>query len=147
MPAEVTLSPISSKNLLQVIRLELNEGEEKFVAPNANSIAQAYTEPNTTPLAICQDGKPVGFVYYGQFEEDNGEYWIARLMVDKNHRRKGLGQTGIRLVLERLKAVSCEEVFLSIVPANSDARALYEKMGFHNTGRIEDGEEVYSYKF
>ncbi len=146
--ANITLRPITNQNFKEVIQLKVNEDETKFVAPNAYSIAQAYVEHGAYPMAIYADEKPVGFTMYGQFEEDEGDYWIARLMVDKNHRRQGYGEAAMRIAIDEMRRnEDCEKIFVSFVPGNVDAQLLYEKLGFLDTGMIVDGELVYVIKF
>lgn len=144
----VTLQAITIQNLHPIIRLTLKDDEKGLVYPNSFSIAEAYVEHNTTPLGIYADDTPVGFLFYGQFEEDKGEYWVARLMIDKNHRRKGYAETAMRLLLKELsEKKDCKQVFLSFVPTNGVAQALYDKLGFEDTGKIVDKEKLYVYKF
>ena len=46
------------------------------------SLAQAFVQPECIPLALYAENKPVGFVMYA-LDEDDHEYWIYRLMIDK----------------------------------------------------------------
>lgn len=144
----ITLQPITSQNFRPIIKLTVRDDEKGMVAPNMFSIAEAYVEPKTIPLGIYADGAPVGFLYYGQFEGDNGEYWIARLMIDKDHRRKGYAEATMRVLLNELREKEdCNEVFLSFVPKNAAAKALYDKLGFEDTGKMVDKEKLYVYRF
>ena len=144
----ITLRPITNKNFKAIIQLKVHEGESKFVAPNVYSIAEAYVEHGAYPMAIYADEKPVGFTLYGQFEEDEGDYWVARLMVDKSHRRQGYGEIAMRIAIDEMgRNEDCEKIFVSFVPGNVDAQLLYEKLGFLDTGMIEEGELVYVLKF
>ena len=144
----ITLQPITIQNLRSIISLNLRNDEKGLVFPNVYSIAEAYVEPNTTPFAIYAGETPVGFLFYGQFEEDKGEYWVARLMIDKDHRRKGYAEAAMRTLLDELQEKEdCKEVFLSFVPTNAAAQALYDKLGFEDTGKIVDKEKLYVYRF
>lgn len=145
--AEVSLQPISRHNFKQIVKLKLNEGEDKFVAPNMYSIAEAYVEPDTFPMAVLHDEIPVGFMLFGRFIEDKGEYWIGRLMVDKDYRRLKIGERATKLALSDMKGLGAKRVFISFVPGNDEARALYEKLGFKDTGRVEEKEAVYCLEF
>ncbi len=144
----VTLQAITVQNLHSIISLNLKDVEKDLVFPNVYSIAEAYVEHNTTPLAIYADDTPVGFLFHGQFEEDKGEYWVARLMIDKDHRRKGYAEAAMQTLLDELREKEdCKEVFLSFVPTNAAAQALYNKLGFEDTGKIVDKEKLYVYRF
>ena len=48
----VTLQPLTRDNLWAVVELQLHPGQEAFVAPNIDSIANAYVEPTFVPLAV-----------------------------------------------------------------------------------------------
>ncbi len=144
----ITLQPITIQNFRSIIKLTVRDDEKGLVFPNVRSIAEAYVKRKTTPLGIYADDTPVGFLYYGQFEEDKGEYWVARLMIDKDHRRKGYAEVAMRLVLDKLQEKEdCKEVFLSFVPKNAAAQALYDKLGFEDTGKIVDKEKLYVFRF
>lgn len=53
----------------------------------------------------------------------------------------------ILLVIEEMKKLEgCNEIYLSTEPNNKRGKKIYEKLGFKNTGRIVDGEELYCLK-
>ena len=64
--ADVRLEPITSDNLLAVLRLNPGAIGERMVATNAVSIAQASVSANAVPCAIVAGAgdaaKPVGFI-------------------------------------------------------------------------------------
>ncbi len=138
------LVPVSRVNFKRVVKLKVEEHEEKFVAPNMYSIAEAYVEPETYPMAIYYRHEPVGFMLYGKFIEDKGEWWIGRLMVDKAHRRQGIAERASKIAIENMKKLGADKnIFVSFVPTNVEAKQLYKKLGFVDTGREESKETVY----
>ncbi len=140
----LVLKEITTDNFHKVLKLELFEEEKKFVANNYYSIAEAYVEKKTFPKAIHYNDTPIGFTLYGQFEEDRGEYWIARLMIDKNHRRQGFAEKAMLLAINEMASrADCDKIFLSFVPGNEAAKALYVKLGFKDTGKRSGNEEIY----
>jgi diamine N-acetyltransferase len=62
----VTLRPLTRDNLWDVVELKLHPGQEAFVAPNIDSIANAYVEPTFVPLAVHAGEALVGFAMPGQ---------------------------------------------------------------------------------
>ncbi len=65
-------------------------------------------------------------------------------MTDKDQQGKGYGRSAIVLIVDQIKQTyACNEIFLSFVPTNTTARKLYERIGFRDTGRIEDEELVF----
>ena len=139
----VTLEQITPQNYCECINLKVADGQEKFVATNVVSIAQAKIYPTANPFAVYAEDEMVGFVMYG-YDEDDERFYLARLMIDAKHQGKGYGKAATLRVIEKLKRVDdCREIFLSFVPENTGAERLYESVGFERTGEISaDGEVV-----
>lgn len=142
---DITLRDIDEKNFLAVVGLKVADGQQGFVAPNVFSIAQSKVCPHFDPQAIYSDDEPVGFALYGR-DPEKESYWIVRLMIDAAHQGKGLGNAAIRELISRMsERPDCTEVFLSFVPGNESAEALYRKVGFRPTGDLDDGEIIMRY--
>lgn len=138
--ATISLRKINKDNWLDVLRLETLPEQAGFVASNAFSLAEAYVFPDAIPLAIYSDDTLVGFTLYG-YDDDDGYHWIARLMIDRRHQRKGYGRAAMEQVIERLRAdPECPCVQIGWDPENTAAAALYESLGFRRTGQILEGE-------
>ena len=128
----ITLREINRDNFHNVIGLSVFEGQEVFVASNIYSLAQAKAQPECMPLAIYNDDTLVGFVMYCMDYEDK-EYWIYRLLIDRNHQKKGYGKFAMQQVIDRVKedkAYSKLYVSFQIEPENTVAKTLYESLGF-----------------
>lgn len=81
---------------------------------------------------------------YGYCYEANF-YEICRLMIDHKYQGKGYGKVTLEKVIEEMKSFKdCNEVFLSFEPENQIGRKLYESFNFKNTGKIIEGELLYS---
>lgn len=73
------------------VRSLLVSGEQKsFVVSNGDSLDEAEDNPGCVPLIIRAQGLPVGFAMYA-LDEDDGNYWIYRLMIDARFQGKGYG--------------------------------------------------------
>lgn len=143
----VTLKDVDKENFKRCVELVVREDQENFVASNVYSIAQSKVEPTYTTQAVYDGDEMVGFVMYG-YDTDDGGYWIARVMIDKNQQGKGYGRAAMEEVVKRLRETpDCREVALSIEPENEVARKLYESLDFKKTGEVEQGEEVMRLKF
>lgn len=140
----ITLRKIDMYNFAKVIRLEVDESQQDFVTSNAFSLSQAYVMPECRPLAIYNGMSPVGFAMYA-LDRDEHEYWVYRLMIDKNHQRKGFGREAMRLLIEHIKkeAPDRDRLFISFEPTNEGAKRLYTSLGFVPDNREVDGETVY----
>ena len=142
MTVSVVLRPLDRDNLWDVVELKLHPGQEAFVAPNIDSIANAYVEPTFVPLAVYAGEALVGFAMYGQ-HPDTGAWWVIRLMIDREHQGQGYGRAAMEAVIPMMaKRVGCAEIVTSFNPANAVAARLYESLGFRPTGEIADDEPL-----
>lgn len=143
----ITLQNITRDNFHGVLRLAVLDEQKDFVASNIYSLAQAKAQPECVPLAIYCNNDLVGFMMYCMDMEDQ-EYWIYRLMVDKQHQQKGYGSAAMNKVLEILRQdTEHNKLYISVEPENEVAIKLYEKMGFVADGRVLDGEVVYCMQY
>ena len=140
--AEVTLREVTADTVRAVCRLQVGPGQERFVAPNAVSIAQAYFEPKAWFRAIYAGEEPVGFVMLYD-DPEKPEYYLWRLMVAGDHQRRGHGRAALGLVVDRVRSrPGARELLTSCVPGDGGPRPFYEALGFAATGEVHDGEEV-----
>ncbi|MGG0664581.1 GNAT family N-acetyltransferase [Viridibacillus arvi] len=145
------LIEIDKSNWLKVIYLTTNKESmpticEEFVASNALSIVQALFEKTWITKAIEVEDQLIGFTMYG-FSEEQKFFELCRIMIDRKFQGNGYGPKAILLVIEEMRKLEgCNEIYLSTEPNNKRGKKIYEKLGFKNTGRIVDGEELYCLK-
>lgn len=140
--AIVTLREITAANVNDILKLKVKPEQEKFVASNAKSIAEAHFEPKAWFRAIYADDMPVGFV---QLIDDSSTpaYFIWRFMIDGAHQGKGYGRRALQLVIDYVRSrPNAREVTLSFVPAEGGPEPFYRSMGFMPTGEMEEAEVV-----
>lgn len=142
----VTLRTVNRDNLSAVLDMKVAQEQERFVAPNILSLAQAAAMPEMRPRAVYTDETPVGFVMYG-FDEEENTICIDRLMIDSTQQGKGYGREALRLTVEEIRQAKPirDVIYLSFVPDNTAAQTLYEHFGFVPDGRVADGEKVYRF--
>ena len=140
----VTLRPVTRGNLSAVLDLQVSVEQRRFVAPNVLSLAQAAVMPEMRPRAVYADDVPVGFVMYGLDAEENA-FCIDRLMIDAAHQGRGYGCEALRLAVVEIRgeAPARPVVYLSFIPDNAAAEALYRRFGFVPDGREAGGETVF----
>jgi len=145
----IYLKDIDNENWKECILLTTNKDNihylgEEFVASNAYSIIEATFEKGWITKAIYDSDTIVGFAMYGYCDEDN-IYEISRIMIDHKHQGKGYGRTALTKVIEEMKNFKdCNEIFISFAPENLIGKRLYESFNFKDTGKIMDGELLYS---
>ena len=159
---------ILDDNMKECIELDFLPEQTGFVAENAISLAEAYdsnkafaktgTGSMAVPYAVYENGIMVGFAMYGYFapEDDdegygNGEpvYYFWRLLVDKNHQRKGIGREIVRQVMDIIKSKPHGEAtycYVSYEPTNVGSKTIFASYGFEEDGRVIGGEVVARYK-
>ena len=141
----VTLREITPENFKECINLKVADAQTSFVAPNVASIAQSKVYPAMNPMAVYAETELVGFVMSG-FEADENRFYLVRLMIDERFQGRGYGKAATLAFIEKMREnPDCREIYLSFVPENTGAEALYKSIGFERTGNIDDGEIVMRY--
>ncbi len=68
-----------------------------------------------------------------------GQILMDGLFVDARYRGLGVGSALIDAVVEEARSIGMDEVRLDVIDTNLRARALYERLGFVPTGRVNLG--------
>ncbi|MBD2247455.1 GNAT family N-acetyltransferase [Nostoc sp. FACHB-888] len=150
---KVHLRQINKDNLTSCLSLQVSENQKNLVATTAQSLAQAYVDPNLYPLAIydtaaCGYEQPsvpmLGFTMYELFA---GVGFIMRLMIDYKYQRQGYGRATMLEMIRRLKLCPDVEIIAtSYCKENQAAANLYQSLGFREWGisyTISHPTEVY----
>lgn len=139
----VSLREITKETVRRIVQLRVAPGQERFVATNGMSIAEAHFSPDVAWFRAVYAGEiPVGFV---MLEDDpvKQEYFLWRFMVDARYQGMGFGRRALDLVIAHVRtrpgAVRLET---SCVPGDGSPCPFYERMGFVFTGVEENGERV-----
>lgn len=139
----VTLREVTQDNLRDVLRLQVSEAQNKFVAPNSISIAQAHFQPERAWFrAIYADETAVGFLmlYDDPHESD---YFLWRLMVDARYQGLGFARRAMALLVAHVKTRPlATELKVSYVPGEGSPGPFYARLGFVETGEVDGGENV-----
>jgi diamine N-acetyltransferase len=142
--AKVSLREITSETVIQICKLSdtLSEQQQKMVAPNAISIAQAHFSDKAWFRAIYADDTPVGFIMLYD-DSEKAEYFLWRLMIAGSYQGKGYGRKAIELLVEYVKTrPGASELLASYVPIEGGPEEFYRKLGFEPTGKVDNGEVV-----
>jgi len=138
----IYLKEITKDIFWECIELSVASEQIDFVTSNAVSIAQSKVQPECIPLAIYNDDLMVGFLMYC-LDEDDGEYWIYRLMIDHKYQSKGFGKKAIQKIIEVIKQdKSRHKIFLGVHKESSFAVKLYKDLGFYFNGQVFGSEQI-----
>ena len=80
------------------------------------------------------DGELLGITMLRGWEEGY-ETPSFGILVDREHRGRGLGRRMTELTIDHARAAGCARVRLSVYASNQRARRLYRRLGFVETGR------------
>jgi len=135
--------PVTSDDVLPLVKLKLAAAQERFVAPNAVSLAQAAYKPPGRPFGLYAGAEPVGFLLLWDARRDPedtaDQLCVWRLMVDERHQGRGHGTAAMRWTIDEARRLGVASVGLSHVPDNP-VGAFYEKFGFRYTGKVNEDE-------
>ncbi len=140
----ITLRPVTKDTWHTIIKLTTDEHQSNWVAPNWYSMLEVFfDELQMSSVGIYHDETPVGYSLYG-YDDETNKHWINRFMIDKNYQKRGYGRTALTMIIQSLwDTPDCQQIYLSVMPDNDPARALYADLGFVETGEVIDDELVY----
>lgn len=138
---QIDLEPVTRDNWRAVEALSVHPGQRDFVSDTAHYLLLCHYGELWHPLAVTAGGQVVGFCMWAV--DDDGSRWIGGVVVDAERQRQGIGRALVVALRERLAAEpGTPNVALSYNPENKGARALYQSLGFVETGETEDDEIV-----
>lgn len=138
----ISLRPITADNVFAVIELSdtLRDGQQRFVAANAISLAQAYEDPQAWPRGIYCDDTPVGFLML-EDDPDKSQYFLWRLMIGGEFQGKGYGRRAIEQLVDSVRTrPGAAELLFSYEPGEGSPEKFYESLGFLPNGKMYDDE-------
>lgn len=134
---KVHMRPITQTNLRECLNLRVDDTQISFVASTAQSLAEAYVNPNLIPLAVYPiaargyEQPDVAMVGFTMYELVAGVGFILRLLIDRSAQQQGYGRATMIEVIRRLKLVPDVEIIAtSYRRENVAAAQLYAGMGF-----------------
>jgi diamine N-acetyltransferase len=132
----VSLREVTTETVRIICKLDVNEAQKHFVAPNSVSIAQAYFEPKAWFRAIYADETPVGFLMLYD-DPDNSDYFLWRYMIDEHYQKLGFGKRAMDLLMEYVRSrPGATELRLSCHPGEDGPEPFYRRYGFTLTGKM-----------
>lgn len=148
-PAEVRLVPLTADNYQAYGALCTHHSQERFVAPMAQSYADALFPEvvDGAPVVprlygVEADGRPAAFVMIAERTAAHPEPFLWRLLVDRRHQRRGIGGRALELLTDVLRSEGCTTLLTSWQEGPGGPRPFYLGRGFAETGAVVDGETV-----
>lgn len=140
------LRAVSPENVVHACRLAVKAHQKRFVAPVAESLAEAYAQPGAAwPRLVYRGDELLGFVM-GAFDRDSPIWFfrsgIWRLNVAAEAQRGGVGRFAVEAVLSEARRRGFNEATVLWKPGKGGPAPFYERMGFKPTGEQFHGEIV-----
>src|ERR1700694_1667145 len=144
----VSLREITAETVRQITSLSVGPDQQRFVASNAISLAEALFNEEAWYRAIYLGRAPVGFfmVYDESLRATpppTPQVALWRLMIDTKFQGQGIGLAALQQVIAH---VSSKGLFASLVtsyiPGPGCPEQFYLHAGFQHTGKVDHGELV-----
>jgi diamine N-acetyltransferase len=135
----VQILDVNESNWRECVELKLTEEDQKYVDRNVFAIAEWKFEPENVLKAIYSNSVLVGMLAYYIHDGKYGYfYWMYHLMIETQHQGKGYGEAAVKLALKDMREVGAKDIRTSADIGNTRAENLYKKLGFEETGILED---------
>jgi SAM-dependent methyltransferase len=138
----VTLREVNDENARAVCELKLAPGQETYVAPSAYTLAEAAADPRAWVRAIYADDAPVGVLCL-LVDAAAPRYFLVRMMIGAEHQGRGFGREAVRMLTEHVRSLpGARTLETSCVPGPASPIGFYRRLGFADTGRVENAENL-----
>lgn len=139
------LVELDADNLPAVVSFPLKPGQDKYVAPVVNSIAEAYVTPTAWPRVIVDSDEVVGFIM-GNFDPNNEleafRAGIWRLNVAAHAQGRGVGRFAVDALAEEARRRGVSRITVLWERGDGGPEGFYLRVGFEPTGEELFGEIV-----
>jgi len=143
----ITLTPYIPEHLHQLSQFYLPNTQTPFSALPEESLKYCREDCDRHPFVILADGIPVGFfvLHIGEntdpFTSDKKAILLRGFLVDQKHQGKGIGKKALQILPEFAKGIfpNKDSIILAVDVMNVNAKTLYAKSGFQDTGIQKEG--------
>ena len=90
--------------------------------------------------AIEADDELAGFVMLAEGTDISREAYLWRLLIDRRHQRRGIGDRVLTRIVDRLRDEGDDSLLVSWAQGPGSPEPFYLARGFVPTGVVDDGE-------
>lgn len=146
MWSSLRLEKITPENVDAACDLKVRPEQERFVAPVARSLADAYAHAEAAwPRLVVDGDQLVGFVM-GGFDPlspvDAFRCGIWRLNIAEGRQGRGYGRFAVEAVAGEARRRGQRRMTVLWVPGQDGPEGFYRQLGFRPTGEELDGQVV-----
>jgi diamine N-acetyltransferase len=137
----IELTPVNESNWHECAELQVCDDQRDLICTNDRALAEAGFRSDIRALAIMLDGHVIGLV---TLVETSSEVEVHRFMISCAYQQKGYGQQALTKILAAIEAGGVRSVTIRFLHWNDRAERLYKRVGFRDTGLLEDSEKVFT---
>ncbi len=148
---KVSLQEVTAATVREITSLYVSEDQQRYVASNAVSTAEAYFNRGAWFRAICADNTPIGFVMLFDPTRpgasprpgiERNEVALWRFMIDRRYQGQGFGLKALDLVCAWARnRPGIDRLVASYVPGPDGPEGFYLRYGFTKTGRLRNRDQ------
>lgn len=143
----ITLTPYLPEHLHELSQFYLPDTQTPFSALPEESLKYCREDSDRHPIVILAEGIPVGFfvLHIGKniapFTSDNKAILLRGFLVDQKYQGKGIAKNALQILPEFAKGIfpNKDSIILAVDVMNVNAKRLYTKSGFQDTGIQKEG--------
>jgi ribosomal protein S18 acetylase RimI-like enzyme len=139
--------PITPATARDVLALRTHPSQRRFVATMAETFADALFPAvvDGAPVvpwmrAIEADGELVGFVLVAARTAHHPEAYLWRLLVDRRHQRRGIGERALGVLVDELRADGQTSLLVDWNLGPGSPEPFYLGNGFVRVRQLADDE-------
>ena len=138
----IKLTKVDEQNWRQIAALSVKEEQKSFLDSPLGILARGYVyrASRAKVIGIAEDDTIVGVALVKDLDEEPACYDLQQFMIDRRYQQKGYGTKALQMILAELsreRKYDCAEV--CVKKEDVAALRLYEKIGFVDTGYIDEG--------
>jgi diamine N-acetyltransferase len=140
------LELVTKENVRKACDLKVHPAQEKFVAPVAVSLAEAYVHSDMAwPRVVVEENRIVAFVMVAIQPDEPIEafrFCLWRLAVAAGEQGKGYGRFAVHEVAAEGRRRGIDKLTVTWHAGEGSPEEFYKHLGFVKTGEVHGGEFV-----
>ncbi len=138
---QIHLVDVNEENWLDIIKLRVDEEQQKYLDRPIGIIARGYIYRNCNArvFGIMYDTQMIGVALVRDFTDEPLNYDLQQFMIDRQFQNSGYGTEALRQILNCLKQEGrFNGVEVCVNREDATAIHVYNKVGFTDSGYIDE---------
>jgi diamine N-acetyltransferase len=140
--------PLSRADLDAVCCLEYDPTQlREFLAPIDLIVGEVRRGLAHRMIGILDGDLLIGFMVVHPDPRDQSCWWLAWFAIDRSHQGRGYGRLALNHAISLLSHIDgCRRIRLLVAHGNTTARHIYDRAGFDDVGRDDEGWHIMEYE-